>query len=105
MISQICKIIEELLPHRNCNVERVAEYFSIHRFTLYRYLNQYQTNFESLLEATRKKIAVKLLKNKKLMIIEVANQVGYDDQANFTRAFKRWYGITPGRWRRINIHV
>lgn len=39
------------------------------------------------------------------MILEVANQVGYDDQANFTRAFKRWYGITPGRWRRINIHV
>ncbi|WP_353144031.1 AraC family transcriptional regulator [Acinetobacter pragensis] len=105
MISQICKIIEELLPHRNCNVERVAEYFSMHRFTLYRHLNRHQTNFESLLEATRKKIAVKLLKNKKLMIIEVANQVGYDDQANFTRAFKRWYGITPGRWRRINIHL
>lgn len=56
MIGQICKIIEELLPHRNCNVERVAEYFSIHRFTLYRYLNKYQTNFESLLEATRKKL-------------------------------------------------
>lgn len=105
MIGQICKIIEDLLPHRSCNVERVAEYFSIHRFTLYRYLNKHQTNFESLLETTRKKIAVKLLKNKKLMIIEVANQVGYDDQANFTRAFKRWYGITPGRWRRLEMQL
>lgn len=105
MVGQICKIIEELLPHGNCNVERVAEYFSIHRFTLYRYLNQHQTSFEALLEATRKKIAVDLLKNKKFMIIEVANQVGYEDQANFTRAFKRWYGITPGRWRRMNLQA
>lgn len=103
LIGQICKIIEELLPHRSCNVERVAEYFSIHRFTLYRYLNKHQTSFDALLEATRKKIAAELLKNKNLMIIDVANQVGYDDQANFTRAFKRWYGITPGRWRRAYI--
>ncbi len=105
IITQVCKIIEELLPHRLCNIERVAEYFSIHRFTLYRYLNQYGTTFESLLEKTRKEIAVKLLKNKQLMIIEVANQLGYDDQANFTRAFKRWYNITPARWRRTSLPI
>lgn len=101
--AQVSKIIEELLPYRICNIERVAEYFSIHRFTLYRYLNEYHTTFESLLEITRKNIAIKLLKNKKLMIIEIANQLGYDDQANFTRAFKRWYGITPGRWRKQSL--
>lgn len=98
--AQVCKIIEELLPHGMCNIERVAESFSIHRFTLYRYLNEYQTNFESLLDHTRKSKSIKLLENKKNLIIDVANQLGYDDQANFTRAFKRWYGIAPGRWRR-----
>lgn len=103
MITQICKIIEELLPYRMCNIERVAEYFSIHRFTLYRYLDKHQTSFEALLEMTRKKIAVNLLNNPKLMIIEVANQLGYNDQANFNRAFKRWYGVTPGRWRRSSL--
>lgn len=105
MITQICKIIEELLPYRMCNIERVAEYFSIHRFTLYRYLDKHQTSFESLLENTRKKIAVNLLQNPKLMIIEVANQLGYNDQANFTRAFKRWYGVSPGRWRRLETSM
>ncbi|OTG91178.1 AraC family transcriptional regulator [Acinetobacter sp. ANC 3832] len=105
VIAQVCKIIEELLPYHICNIERVAEYFSIHRFTLYRYLNKHHTTFEALLEITRKKIAIKLLKNPKLMIIEVANQLGYDDQANFTRAFKRWYGITPGRWRRAGMQA
>lgn len=84
-------------------MERVAEYFSMHRFTLYRYLAKHHTTFEELLETTRQKSAIHYLKNKNLMLIEVANLVGYDDQANFTRAFKRWYGITPGRWRRANI--
>lgn len=101
MIAQICKIIEELLPYGICNIERVAEHFSIHRFTLYRYLDKHQTSFEDLLEMTRKKIALHLLTHSKLMIIEVAHQLGYNDQANFTRAFKRWYGITPGRWRHL----
>ncbi|WOE33135.1 MULTISPECIES: AraC family transcriptional regulator [unclassified Acinetobacter] len=103
LMGQICKIIEALLPQGQCSMERVAEYFSMHRFTLYRYLNQYQTTFENLLEYTRKNLAVKLLKKKEFMIIDIASQVGYENQANFTRAFKRWFGVTPGRWRKINL--
>ncbi|OTG83535.1 AraC family transcriptional regulator [Acinetobacter sp. ANC 4648] len=100
---RVCQVIEALLPHGMCTMERVAKHFLMHRFTLYRYLNEYKTNFESLLDGIRKEKSIKLLKNKKLLIIEVANQLGYEDQANFTRAFKRWYNITPGRWRRQSI--
>ncbi|TCM66804.1 AraC-like DNA-binding protein [Acinetobacter calcoaceticus] len=101
--AQVCQIIEALLPHGGCTIERVAAYFSIHRFTLYRYLGEYQTTFEILLEQTRKNIAIELLKNNNILIMDVANQLGYEDQANFTRAFKRWYGLTPGRWRKQAI--
>lgn len=97
--SQVCKIIEELLPHGSCSVEAVAAFFSIHRFTLYRYLNNYETTFESLLESTKKNMAINLLKNNDLLIMEISNQLNYENQANFTRAFKRWYGITPKTWR------
>jgi AraC-like DNA-binding protein len=33
-------------------------------------------------------------------ISEAAAQAGYDSQESFNRAFKRLFGITPGRWRR-----
>ena len=34
-----------------------------------------------------------------LSIAQIAFANGYEDAAHFTRAFRRSYGITPGRWR------
>ena len=34
-------------------------------------------------------------------IIEVAHSIGFKDQANFTRMFRRISGITPGQFRRL----
>jgi AraC family transcriptional regulator len=31
---------------------------------------------------------------------EIATQSGFGDQASFTRAFRRFVGVTPGHWRR-----
>ena len=97
---QVSQIIEDLLPSGECSIERVAEYFSVHRFTLYRYLNQQETNFEALVEMTRKNKAGQLLENSDLPILEIAQLLGYEAQGNFSRAFKRWYGVSPSVWRK-----
>lgn len=103
LINRVSKLIEELLPSGECTSDKIADYFSMHRFTLYRYLCEQGTTFARLLEDVKKKVAFKLLKNKELLLIEVSNRIGYEDQANFTRAFKRWSGVTPARWRKENI--
>lgn len=97
---QVCQMIEELLPHGDCSIDRVSEYFSVHRFTLYRYLSQQNTSFEMLLEQTRKNKAKQLLENSGMSILEIAQLLGYEAQGNFSRAFKRWYGISPRAWRK-----
>ena len=33
-------------------------------------------------------------------LARVAEQIGYDSEAAFSRAFKRQYGMPPGAWRR-----
>jgi len=44
-------------------------------------------------------IASEALKNKEKRIIDVALDYGFSDHANFTRAFKDAYGITPDEYR------
>jgi len=45
-------------------------------------------------------LAAHLLRSSRTSLIRIAEQVGYDSEAAFSRAFKREYGTSPGAWRR-----
>ena len=47
--------------------------------------------------------AAELLRISVLPIGEVSRSVGYDNQLNFSRAFKGVYGCSPSDWR--NAHA
>jgi AraC-like DNA-binding protein len=34
----------------------------------------------------------------------IASQLGYDEPASFSRAFKRWYGMSPRSMRQDILH-
>jgi AraC-like DNA-binding protein len=57
------------------------------------------TSFGELLDEARKERALLLLRSPKLTLHDVAEQVGYSDLSNFTRAFRRWTGATPSKFR------
>ena len=44
--------------------------------------------------------AARLLQTSEHSIREIADMVGYDDSAYFSRAFKKFYGVSPEAWRR-----
>jgi AraC-like DNA-binding protein len=52
-------------------------------------------SFRALLEDVRKEI-YHHQRNRGHSFAEIAQDLGYNDQAAFTRAFKRWYGKAPG---------
>lgn len=97
--SRVRHVIETLLPD-GCTSTKVAEFFAIHRFTLYRRLDEQGTSYEALIEDVRRNLADQLLAQTDLPIADVAMRLGYDSQGNFTRAFKRWHGETPSSWRK-----
>ena len=47
----------------------------------------------------RMHIAGELLRSTDFGIVKIARQIGYDSEEAFSRAFKRHYGASPGRWR------
>jgi AraC-like DNA-binding protein len=81
------------------SVEEVASALSLSSRTLKRKLASQGTSFSALLEAERRSRALRLLEAD-TPLQTIADRVGYSDVANFTRAFRRWTGATPGAYRR-----
>jgi AraC family transcriptional regulator len=41
-----------------------------------------------------------LLAESELMLLEVAQRCGFQDQSQFTTTFRRYFGVTPGQYKR-----
>lgn len=76
-----------------------AQHFMSTR-TLARKLTQHNTSYKDILSDVRKEHAQGLLKGTHLTILEIADKLAYQEQANFIRAFKNWFNMTPAVWRR-----
>lgn len=67
--------------------------------TLQRTLTKDSLTYSQLITRIRYEKAVYLLKHTPLKMIEIAYELGYEDPAHFSRAFKRWTGKTPHNFR------
>lgn len=67
--------------------------------TLQRRLRAQQTSYQRLKAELRQAQAKKLLKADQLTIEKIAEQLGYSDASNFTKAFRNWTGETPKAFR------
>jgi AraC-like DNA-binding protein len=53
----------------------------------------------------RLQIAARLLEAQNVSIAQAAAEVGYQSEAAFNRAFKRYAGLAPGAWRRERMGI
>jgi AraC-like DNA-binding protein len=79
--------------------DHVAALFSMHARTLNRRLDAYGTGFQQLLDESRFEIARQMLEDSAMEVSQIASMLDYADASAFTRAFRRWSGTTPARWR------
>lgn len=56
-------------------------------------------SYRDIVGLARRRRAEALLRETDMPVLEVALALGYDDHANFTRAFRRWVGCTPSHYR------
>lgn len=49
-------------------------------------------------------VAADLLRQRKLSTLEIAERVGYSDEDALSKVFKRYMGITPAEYRRVEAH-
>lgn len=81
------------------DLNQVAMELKISTRSLQRQLAAEKTSFQTLLAEVRRVHAEELLKTTKASIQEISNALGYADISHFTRAFKKWTGLTPRMYR------
>ena len=67
--------------------------------TLYRRLDAFGVGFRELVDEGRFEIARQMLGDSAMDVSQIAALLDYADASAFTRAFRRWSGTTPARWR------
>ena len=67
--------------------------------TLQRRLKEYGLDFKKLTDDTRRRFAINYLRDRKHTLTEIAFLLGYSEVSAFNRAFKRWTGSTPLKYR------
>lgn len=76
-------------------IDTLAEELHVTPRTIHRRLKAEGTGFRALVNEARMARAKRLMLRDKRSITETAHLLGYQDSANFTRAFRRHCGISP----------
>jgi AraC-like DNA-binding protein len=80
------------------SAEALSRTLNVSQKTLYRRLKAEGVTFEQVLDDLRRRLAISFLTDGKVSVTEAAYLVGFSDPSAFARAFKRWTGMSPGRF-------
>ena len=81
------------------NQQETARQLGLSSRSLSRQLALQQTTYKKLLNQTRQQQAKEYLLKNDISVEDVAYLLGYESPPNFSRAFKRWTGLTPQQYR------
>lgn len=95
VISGLHKQIRQGKP----SLEDTAKLLGMSGRTLRRRLMEEELSYSELLVAARKEAAEVYIHEDKMSLSDIANLLGYGDQTAFMRAFKGWFGMSPGAFR------
>ena len=102
-VRLVARLIDErpYLPFSVNDLAAAARLTRNHFSTVFR--EHVGSSFSTYLAGRRMALAMKLLRDPRLNIGEVADRVGYDDPGYFARRFRSETGLSPRAWR--NTHA
>ena len=92
-------MIAEELCDGEPTLDRLARRLHMSARTLHRRLAEESTTFRQVVSEVRQELAERHLREGKLAIAEIAFLLGFSEASAFHRAFKRWTGLSPQKYR------
>lgn len=100
--DQVRKVLRSALLTGYHSENQIAALFSMHSHTFRRRLEAFGTSFHEIVDECRFEIAQEMLRDTSLSVGDISASMGYSRASSFIRAFRRWSGMTPGKWRQNN---
>jgi len=97
--SQVRRLLIDLLPSGKAGQELVSSRLNRSASTLQRQLQEEGLTYREVLESTQRNLAETYLRDKKHTHAQIAYLLGFSDQSNFSRAFKRWTSTSPRQYQ------
>ena len=97
--SRILRLLEE--NHDPClpTFHELCDYVGRNPRTMSRRMAEEGLTYGGIISKWRLQTIVRLMKMPDVSIRDISERIGYTDIANFYRAFRRWFGTTPGQYR------
>ena len=99
LAREVRQLIIESLPTGSASIDAIAEQLGMSSKTLGRRLAEQGQSFSALLDRTRFNAVTHYLQDPDMRLTQIAFLAGYTEPAALVRAFKRWTGETPSKFR------
>ncbi|SHM75757.1 transcriptional regulator, AraC family [Roseovarius litoreus] len=100
LVKETKDAIAQALSEGAPKMADIARGLGLSARSFHRRLSEHGISFQTLTEETRRELAEGLLRDDGHSLAEIAFLTGFAEQSSFTRAFKRWVGITPASYRK-----
>ena len=101
--EQLHERVRHVLLHEvdlaNVNPSYIARRLDVTPRSLRRRLGDEGHSLSALTDEVRRELSISELHNPEMPIKRIADRVGFSEVSAFHRAFKRWTGVTPARYR------
>ena len=100
LIIDVTEQIVRGLRRGDCGIDAVSSAVGFTRRTLQRRLADEGILYRDLLEQTRMDLAQRYLRVETIPITDISDILCYAQLSIFSRAFQRYFGVSPRRWRK-----
>ncbi|MBL8907068.1 MAG: AraC family transcriptional regulator ligand-binding domain-containing protein [Rhizobiales bacterium] len=98
-IDSIRQVILTYMRNDTIGIETISSVIGLSSRGLQRRLRERGLDYSEIVAATRLALARRLLEDRGIAVTDIAQELGYSDAANFTRAFRKWTGLAPSVYR------
>jgi AraC-like DNA-binding protein len=97
--SRIRALLSAERPIASSGLKEIAEALGMSRQTLSRRLQERGSSFQALKDDLRRDHAIAMLTSGQRSVADIGEALGYSEPSAFSRAFRTWTGLSPGRYR------